>query len=69
MMLWVSVGIMALTIGTLIVAQKQTEHQIAEAYSEGFRAGADVVIRKKYEALEALEKENGLTSVAADSAR
>jgi hypothetical protein len=68
-MIWISAGILMLAIATLMKAYRDSEHQMREAYSEGFRLGAETVIEQKYQTLEAFEKENGLTSVAAESVR
>lgn len=69
MMTWVSVGIFLLAIGTVMKAQRDSEYQIREAFSEGFRLGAETVIERSYETLESFEKENGLTSAPTESVR
>ena len=68
-MIWISAAILVLAIATLMKAYRDSEHQMMEAYSEGFRLGAETVIEQKFQTLEAFEKENGLTSVAAESVR
>lgn len=66
--MWVSVGILLLAIGTVMKAQRDSEYQIREAFTEGFRLGAETVIEQNYQTLDAFEHEKGLTSSAKDSA-
>ena len=68
-MIWLSVGILMLAIATLMKAYHDSEIQLQIAYNEGFRLGAETVLEQKYQTLEAFEKENGLTSVGAESVR
>jgi hypothetical protein len=68
-MIWISAGILMLAIATLMKAYRDSEHQMREAYSEGFRLGAETVIEQKFQTLEAFEKENGLTSAGTESVR
>jgi hypothetical protein len=66
--MWVSAGILLLAIGTVMKAQRDSEYQIGEAFTEGFRLGAETVIKQNYQTLDEFEKEKGLTSAGTDSA-
>jgi hypothetical protein len=66
--MWVSVAILLLAIGTVMKAQRDSEFQIREAFTEGFRLGAETVIDQNYQTLDAFEHEKGLTSAGTDSA-
>jgi hypothetical protein len=57
-MIYISIGITLLAIGSIVMTNRQTKIELEKAYGNGFQAGAEAILDKKYKKLEELEQES-----------
>ena len=51
-MIYISIGIAFLAIGSIWMAQRQLERAMSEAYEAGFRDGARIIAERSYQRIE-----------------
>jgi hypothetical protein len=55
--IYISIGITALAIGSIIMTHKQTRIELDRAYQKGFQDGAEAILERRYKRLDELENE------------
>jgi hypothetical protein len=57
-MIYISIGIAMLAIGSIVLTHRQTQIELDKEYRRGFEDGAEAILDKKYKTLSELEQEN-----------
>lgn len=55
-MIYISIGIALLAIGSIWMAERQAKIELDKAYWQGFKAGTETILDRKYQRLDELQK-------------